>query len=173
MDGITSASLIAIVAAVAGIGIAVFFLKGRRVVEADADWFSGFAPERYRPMLRLIDRAEMEWVAGQAGSSPELIRQVRRTRARLFRLYLRSMRTDFTRLQALGRVLIGTGQASPALAQALFQANWAFTRAYWQVQFRLALFQMGARTVDASRLLEPLSHLNQALRAPLALGSAA
>ena len=166
MTGFSWAAMAAAGAVLAAIAIAALLLKTRRIAHADAKWFSAFSPDRYRPMLRLLDSAELEWLAREPGSSAALVRRVRQQRVAIFRRYLRSLRLDFDRLQAMGRVLIGTGQANQAVAQALFQANWAFTKAWWAIQFRLALYQLGFRRVDAATILEPLRNLDRALRIP-------
>src|SRR5579864_5197895 len=58
-------------------------------------WINELSVERYRPMMRLLDEADFEFLAAQPGMDRKSIRQLRLQRVRIFRGYLRDLNTDF------------------------------------------------------------------------------
>lgn len=161
------AGIVAIVAAFLLVAIAYRLLAPRSIRHADAEWFRGFHPERYQPMLRILDSSEFRFLARQPGVTRQLLRELRLRRIGVLNGYLRSMRNDFDRLQALGRVLIGAGLADRAMADALMQSKLTFTRAWWGLRLRLVLYRWGLAPVDATKLVNTLGSLDRTLRAPI------
>jgi hypothetical protein len=165
------AGFVAFAAALLLAAIAMRLLSQRPVQPADADWFRRFRPERYLPMLRLLDSSEFRFLERQPGATRSMIRQLRRRRLVVLHGYLRSMRDDFNRLQALGQALIGAGVADRALADALFQSRVEFFRAWWGFQIRIALYKWGVTPAAAGKLVGVLGSLDRALRVPQPVAS--
>lgn len=160
------AGLVALATALLLAAIAVRLSSHRSVHHADADWFRRFRPERYQPMLRLLDSTELRFLERQPGATRAMIRQLRRRRLAALRGYLQSMRTDFNRLQSLGQALIGTEVADRELADALFQSRIDFSRAWWGLRIRIALYRWGVTPDSARNLVGVLGSLDRALRVP-------
>jgi len=149
-----------LVVAFAGI---VFFLLLRRLsspahgLDFDPQWLSEFSMARYRPMERLLDGSDCEFLETQRGFTPEIAKTLRANRRRIFRGYLKCLRRDFGRLEAAARILmLHASQDRPDLAKALFRRRLLFTYAMGMAEVRLALHSVGLGRVDIHGLLESL-----------------
>jgi hypothetical protein len=167
------AGIVAVTAALFLIAIAIRLITPRRAHQADADWFRRFDPQRYQPMLRILDPAEFQFLQRQPGITRDLLRTLRRRRLTALCGYLASIRADFDRLQALGQVLIGSGRADRALADALFYSRLTFVRLYWSLRLHIVLYRMGLAPVDASGLLRAIGALDSAIRRPASAAATA
>lgn len=152
-----------------GLGIApVLALKRataskRRVTP---DWIDDLSVERYRPMLRLLDDAELHFLCSRTEVTPSLIAQFRRQRCQIFRGYLRSLRGDFTKICGATKVLLVEAAADrPDLASLLIQSHIAFAWSMALVHVRLALYSWGIGTVNAASLLRLFDGLRVELQA--------
>jgi len=91
----------------AGLGFALFclvrHLNTMRIASTETGTVS--SPERYRPMLRLLDARDFRYLA-ESGCSPEVVRKAKADRRAIFRRYLRCLVKDYSRLLAGLRVRI-------------------------------------------------------------------
>lgn len=114
---------------------------------------AGISARRYRPMERLLDRAEEAFVAAHAGS----VRRFRAERRRIFRSYLRSLERDFASVcGAIRLLLVHSRHDRPDLAAALMRREARFASAVFAVRCRLLLHAAGIGTVDVRNLLGAL-----------------
>ena len=165
-------NLVVIGAAVAA--AAVLFVLAR-ILFRPVSGAAGFAQDystvdltRYRPMLRLLEPAEMEFLRRSTPPGSDLARRVRRQHVRLFLAYLRALRADFELVQAAGRYLVAQGVAQPGMAAALFRAHAQFSRSVWILRFRLAGAWLGVGSVDARAVLGAFECAAGALAQPTA-----
>jgi hypothetical protein len=119
--------------------------------------------DHYRPLERLLQKTDWEYLASQPGMTAARIRQLRTQRRKLFRQYLGNLVSDFGALCFLVKALmIQSSVDRPDLARSLRQAKTSFYRAVVQIQLRLLIHAVGFPTVtievgDLTRALEALS----------------
>lgn len=124
-----------------------------------------FRPERFRPMERLLSRADFDFLAAQPGYHPRIGRRLRAERRRIFRSYLRSMRREFLTLHATARqVAVESCEDRPDLMAMLAKQRVIFSVAMLAVQIRLALDTLGLGAPDVSGLLRAYRSSDAALR---------
>src|ERR1700687_4993862 len=94
----------------APIGLAVVFLyktlASRHNNEVPMDELLVLSPDKYRPMTRLLQEEDFQFLSSQPGFSPRLGRHFRTERRRIFRGYLRSLSKDFSRVSMACQMLI-------------------------------------------------------------------
>jgi hypothetical protein len=121
--------------------------------------------DRYRPMLRLLERSDLRFLQSQPGFQPRMSRRLRRQRCRLFQGYLRHLTADFQHTcTALQMIMLRSGGDRPDLAKALLQAQTAFACGLLVVRFRLLLCRLGGASVDVTGLLNLFDILQSELR---------
>jgi hypothetical protein len=143
-----------------GMGLVVVFLVRRlgsdhQLLPVTIDWLSELSTDRYRPMLRLLDAADFQFLREQKGFTPEMEKRLRRQRVQAFREYLRLLEADFDRISSALRVILAqSAQDRPELASLVFQRRLSFALGLIEVQCRLALFGLGWSRVDVSGLIQ-------------------
>ncbi|MBM3728144.1 MAG: hypothetical protein FJW40_22300 [Acidobacteria bacterium] len=159
--------------AVAAVALATVFAAFAKKLLYPADqnkldpaWLEAFDVAHYRPMERLLDDSDVEFLCGLDGFRPGMDTQLLRTRRRLFRGYLRALTRDFNRLAGFVRLMLVFGEEDrPDLAAALLRLRWQFTLAVLALQLRLELHRFGLATVDASPVIGMLGSLRGAMAA--------
>src|ERR1035441_9513493 len=63
-----------------------------------AEWIDELSTDRYRPMMRLLDSREIEFLRTQTGFTPGMESKLRARRCQIFRGYLRCLDMDFQRV---------------------------------------------------------------------------
>ncbi len=145
-----------------------FFLK-MRLLQSRA---RGAAPllsaDRYRPMVRLLSDDDLAFV----GFNSKLRKDLRASRRKLFRGYLRCLTKDYAALLAgVREAMVRSGVDRPDLARALARNRVLFALAMCRIEFRLAFHATQAAKVDISGLVDALEVLRgqvNALAAPAA-----
>jgi len=143
------------------------------VPDFDVSWWNEFRPERYRPVGRLLDAEEFEYLRSLRGADRRILSEFRRRRTRIMREYLRQMSFDFGRLQVLGQMMLVSGLGNEELRDELFRQKVHFSIALWRVRAQTLAFRAGVGCVDASRLVGAMDQLALAVRAQSPLASAA
>src|ERR1700753_2911196 len=93
------------------LALAAFGLLFRLLVKRSSgaydpvEWLEQFSPASYRPMERLFDDRDYEFLASQPGYTPFIARRLRRERFGIFQSYLGSMIRDFHRLLKIARIV--------------------------------------------------------------------
>ncbi len=159
-------SLVIIAVAVVTIFAALFvwllrsLLAPSAVVAFDANWIDDFSIDKYRPMFRLLAEDDYEFLASQSGQPSNAVRRLRADRRRIFRAYLKSLVSDFYRLQVgLKLVMVHSEHDRPELAAQLLKQRMFFSYALVRVEFRLALHTFGLATVDVRDLIGSVDSL--------------
>jgi hypothetical protein len=125
-----------------------------------ADWIDDLSAERYRPMMRLLDDGDFEFLRSQPGVTSKLIATVREQRCRIFRAYLRALNADFNRVCLAIKLLIAdSGQDRPDLARVLLEYQARFALGMFRIQVRVAMFAWGWGRVDVSGLVSQFDGL--------------
>jgi hypothetical protein len=130
-----------------------------------AEWVDELSIERYRPMMRLLDASELEFLRSQPGFNPRMVSKLRVQRCQIFLGYLRSLNSDFQRVCAAIKILmLQSTQDRPDLAGLLVQHQMMFVWSTGLVYFRLGLYRWGLCGVDATSLVKNFDLMRQELR---------
>jgi hypothetical protein len=130
-----------------------------------AEWIDELSIERYRPMARLLDGGDMEFLRSQPGFTPEILNKLRSQRCQIFRGYLRCLQSDFGRVcSAIKLVMLQSRHDRPDLAAALVRHQLMFATGMIMVYCRLALFQWGLCGVDVAGLVKSFDWMRLELR---------
>jgi hypothetical protein len=174
--------LIATYAVLAGLIAALLFQIIRRLASpagrlpVTAEWIDELSIERYRPMMRLLEGADLEFLRTQPGFDPKMVTKLRAQRCQIFRGYLRCLNSDFGRVcAALRLVMLQSRGDRPDLAGALLRHRLQFAGGILGVQFRLYLYRWGFCGVDVTTLVRTFDLMRLELRTlvPAASGAAA
>ena len=152
------------------LGLAVLFLGFRlgsnnQVLPVTTDWLSELSTDRYRPMLRLLEESDFQFLRTRKGFTPEMARRLRRQRVHAFHGYLRMLEEDFDRVSAVLRLMLArSSHDRPELATLLFQRRLVFAFAVFRTHCRIGLFRLGLSSVDVSILIQLFDGMRQELR---------
>jgi hypothetical protein len=119
--------------------------------------------DHYRPLGRLLQNTEWQYLSAQPGMSQTRIRQFRAQRRKLFRHYLSNLTSDFGSLCFLVRALMVQSPVDrPDLHRSLRTIRNAFYMAVFKIHVRLFVHAVGLSTVtieagELTRALEALS----------------
>ncbi|MGD0499693.1 MAG: hypothetical protein ABSC23_14795 [Bryobacteraceae bacterium] len=171
------------------IGIAILALAGmllalailvRRSVSApgglplDAGWIDELSVERYRPMMRLLDDRDLEFLRSQPGFTPRMATRLRIQRCQIFRGYLHCLEGDFQRVcMAVKALMLQSRRDRPDLAAALVRHQATFVLTLAMVNVRVFFYRWGWGGVDVSALVRSFDAMRLELRslAPSAAGA--
>jgi len=130
-----------------------------------AEWIDELSIERYRPMMRLLDGADLEFLRSQPGFTPRMATKLRVQRCQIFRGYLRCLNGDFQRVCAAIKILmLQSRQDRPDLAGLLVQQQMRFACEMGLVYFRLVLYRWGVCGVDVTGLVKNFDLMRLELR---------
>jgi hypothetical protein len=154
-----------------GLGVALCWLWRSLVcpptsLPATASWIEELSPERYRPMMRLLDLEDLEFLRSQPGFTPRLARRLRRQRCQIFRGYLHLLNQDFQRISmALKLILAYSPHDRPELASALVRQQAQFALGMITVRARLFLYRWELSNVDVMGLIRTFDSMRLELQA--------
>jgi hypothetical protein len=135
-------------------------------------WIEELSVGRYRPMMRLLDEADFQFLAAQPGMTRQEIRRLRRERLQIFRDYLRDLNTDFACVcLAIKLVLLQSKIDRPDLALALVRNQIVFAGRMLAVRAQLLGSAVGLPRVQTEALLRLFDGMQVELRT-LAVDSA-
>ena len=130
-----------------------------------AEWIDELSTERYRPMMRLLDGGDLEFLRSQPGFNPRMAAKLRIQRCQIFRGYLRCLNGDFQRVCAAIKILmLQSRHDRPDLATVLIQHQVMFACGMVLVQFRLFLYRWGLSGVDVTSLVKNFDLMRLELR---------
>jgi hypothetical protein len=165
-----------------GAALVVLALLARKAFSAstvlplDAAWIDELSVERYRPMMRLLDERDLEFLRTQPGFTPRLAARLRAQRCLIFRGYIHCLEKDFQRVcMAVKVLMLQASHDRPDLAAALVRRQATFACAMAVVNVRVFLYRIGIGRVDASSLVGVFDAMRLELRslAPSAAGALA
>lgn len=151
--------------------VLLVFVARMRLLNAQVQARQGLPDaSRYRPMLRLLSDADLEF----AGTNPKLRGKIRAKRREMFRSYLRCLTKDYARLLSGIRVtMVESGVDRPDLAKALARNRVLFALALCRIELHLQLHALGLGKVDVSGLVEALDSLRGAVNVMTPVAGAA
>lgn len=153
-----------VVAAAILIALRQISLAGRRL-PVTAEWIDELSVERYRPMLRLLDGQDLQFLSTQPGFTRGMASKLRVQRCQVFRGYLRCLCADFSRICAAIKLLMLHSRSDrPDLAAVLVRHQMIFATGMVVVHCRLWLFEAGLCTVDADALVRTFDLMRLELR---------
>jgi hypothetical protein len=149
---------ISLLAALALVSALTFLLRklasGSNGLPLTSEWIDDLSLNRYRPMLRMLDGRDIEFLRSQPGYTPDIAKKLRSQRTQIFGSYLRSLETDFGRVcSAIKVVMVQSECDRPDLAQALLRQQVTFACAMFSVRAHLFLYSMGVSGVEVSKLV--------------------
>jgi len=126
----------------------------RRNLPVTPEWMDHLSAERYRPMLRLLQEEDLEFLRRQPGATPALVRRFRAQRCRAFRGYLRWLSVDFDRAcDALMVVMVNSPYDRADLLSAFIRSRFGFASSMLVVRCQLFLYRRKLAKVDIARLV--------------------
>lgn len=136
-------------------------LASRGVTAARAaEWLEDLSLERYAPMERLLDKADLVFLAAQPGYRRAMSSRLLRERRKIFIGYLRLLIRDFNRLARIARQMrVQSAEDRPDLAKALLRQQITFYVAVAVVRCKLALFPLGWPAVEGRRLVHAVARM--------------
>ncbi len=149
-------ALVAVLIPVLGVCLLLRRLTpGDQELPVTTEWLGELSAERYRPMLRLLDASDFEFLRTQKGFTPEMEKNLRRQRTAMFREYLNLLESDFARIcMALKLVMTQSECDRPDLATTLLQYQLRFAAGILTAHWQVFLFRCGIRNVEISGLVE-------------------
>jgi len=142
---------------VAGLTVALALRKvasPKRARPVTPEWIDELSLERYRPMLRLLDAADLEALREQPACGPRQVAEFRRERMRLFRGYLKQLVADFASVSmALKLIMLQSDIDRADLPVLLLRNQIRFAAGLVLVHARLALYQLGIGAVEIRSLV--------------------
>jgi hypothetical protein len=151
-----------------GVAFALLFSKlvgPQSAAPLNDNWDKLFSPVRYRPLERLLDGKDLQYLSSRPGCGRMLANRFRIERTNIFRGYTRCMRKDFGRVLSAIKVLMVHSQVDrPDLAWLIAKQRFMFAFAMMTVECRLVLFRYGMGSVDLQALLAPLDAIRFEVR---------
>jgi hypothetical protein len=130
-----------------------------------AEWIDELSIERYRPMMRLLDDGDLEFLRTQPGFTVQMVTRLRIQRCQIFRGYLRCLSGDFGRVcAAIKLVMLQSRHDRPELASALMHNQVLFATGVCSAYFRLFLYRWGLCGVDVTGLVKIFDMMRVELR---------
>ena len=128
--------------------------NGGQSLPVTAEWISDLSAERYKPMMRLLDSADIAFLRGQPGYTRSMETKLRTQRCQIVRGYLRCLNSDFQRVTtALKIVMTQSKRDRPDLAGVLMHQQMLFASGMAAIHFRLVLYRCGICNVDVTSLV--------------------
>lgn len=130
-----------------------------------AEWIDELSIERYRPMLRLLNKKDLHFLRTQPGFTPQMATKFRLQRCEIVRGYLRHLDTDFKRIcVALKVLMVQSKHDRPDLASAVMRSQMTFAYSMMMVQFQVVFYRYGLGIVDVTDLLKLFDGMRLELR---------
>lgn len=155
----------AVLALIAAAVILVRKLSGAdQSLPVTAEWISDLSTEQYRPMMRLLDSTDIQFLRDQPGYTRAMEAQLRRQRVQVFRGYLRSLNADFRRVSMALKILMTHSEKDRGdLASVLMHQELLFLTGMISIHCRLALYRWGLCTVDVTGLVRIFDQMRNEL----------
>ncbi len=154
------------------LGAAGLYWLVRRIASPKASlpvtsgWIDALSIERYRPMMRLLETEDLDFLRSQPGFNPGMVTRLRIQRCHIFRGYLRCLQSDFAKVcLAIKLLLLQSRYDRPDLAAALLRQQFLFAAAMAAVQFRLVLYRWGGCGADVAGLVRIFDGMRLELQA--------
>jgi hypothetical protein len=139
-----------------------------------ADWLQEEPAAKYRPMERLLDESDTQFLASFPELAPCVGHRLRVERRRIFRAYMRSLRRDFGRIYSATKLLILYSEVDrPDLAMELLRQRAQFAYGMLVLECLLVCHTVGVGRVDVRGLIGSLDRMRLQLKSLAPLQAAA
>jgi hypothetical protein len=170
--------LVAVLTALALLAALLLMVRGASSASpglpVTAEWIDELSPERYRPMMRLLDDRDVEFLRSQPGFTPKMATKMRAQRVQIFRGYLRTLDIDFQRVCTAVKILTVQSQRDrPDLAIILLRQKLAFSLCLVYAEMRLVLYRYGLGGMNAAVLVNCFDVMRLELRSLVPVGMSA
>src|SRR5581483_7892547 len=123
--------------------------------------------KRYAPAARLLSADDFAFIAGQPGYQSKIGRKMRKTRRRIFRMYVRKLASDYYRIHALARRMAANSpEANSVLVGKLVRQHISFWRAILLIEIRM--LTPGIPDINLAPLVESIEAMRVDLIGPAA-----
>jgi hypothetical protein len=130
--------------------------------QCTAEWLDNFTLDSYAPMARLLDKADFEFLASQAGYRREITTHLMGERRKIFAAYLGYLVGDFNQLIGIGKLMIVySSQDRQEFARRLWWQQMRFYVGICAVRVELALAPVGWTGTGADRLVGALTAMRK------------
>jgi hypothetical protein len=130
-----------------------------------SQWIEDLSLDRYRPMLRMLDGGDIDFLRSQPGFTPRMASKLRSQRTQIFRGYLKSLETDFARVcSAIKLIMVQCQNDRSELAETLIRQQITFACSMLGVRVRLLLYSWGVCGVDVTQLVRLFDSMRLELR---------
>jgi hypothetical protein len=130
-----------------------------------AEWIDELSIDRYRPMMRLLDHSDIDFLRSQPGFSPDMATRLRVQRCQIFRGYLRCLNSDFKRVcSAINMLMLQSTHDRPDLASILVHSRITFACGLLNVNVRVFFYRWGLGDVDVTSLVKTFDSMRLELR---------
>jgi hypothetical protein len=152
------------------VGSTVLFVLRRVVfpktnIPITTNWIDELSLEHYRPMVRLLDGGDLEFLGSQPGIDPKFLRRFRRQRCRIFRGYLKQLNTDFACIcMAIKVIMVQSELDRPDLACTLLRSQLLFAATMVSLRLRVVLYEVGIGRIEIAGLLRLFEGMRLELR---------
>ncbi len=157
-----------ILLALAAVGVLAYLIRKIAFggdLPVTSEWIEELSLDRYRPMLRMLDGDDIEFLRSQPGFTPRMATKLRAQRTQIFRGYLKSLETDFVRVcSAIKLIMLQCKRDRPELAEALVRQQITFACSMFAVRLRLVLYSWGVCNVDVTQLVKLFDSMRLELR---------
>lgn len=137
-------------------------LRRRNVRDCSLEWLDEFSLESYRPMERLLNEGDYEFLASQPGYHSGIARELRAERRKIFRIYMRSLIRDFNTLVRLAESMMVYSELDrPDLARAIFRLRRQFYINIIAIEIRLALLPLPSGVIEVKQLIRSLAAMQE------------
>jgi len=148
---------------VAAIFVALFvtlFKRASGVNPRGVSRLDDFSLDKYRPLDRLFDPADLQFAAAHPGYTASLGRKLASDRRAAARLFLAELTIDVDRMVAIGREMLAASHHDrPDLAATLFRQWLAFHLRVFSLRVQLRLAPLGFAPRRSAGLLEALTRM--------------
>jgi len=145
--------------------MAVKLVNPRGATGASIEWLDEFSTSKYIPMQRLLDGADFEFLAAQAGGNRVAAKRLRAEHRRIFSEYMRQLNADFHRLVTLANVMVVcSSQDRAELAHDIWMQRMSFYRAFCSLRIQIAMAPLGLAIPNVSTLLGTLGDMQSRVR---------
>ncbi len=129
------------------------------------EWIDELSTDKYRNMLRLLNRRDLELLRSRPDYSPQMAAEFRKERSQIFKKCLASMSVDFERICTAIRVLmLNAKNDRPDLASTLLQSQIMFTVAMANLRIRVFFYTLGWCEGDGSEVFRIFDAMRIELR---------
>ena len=141
----------------------------------DIQRIENFSLDSYRPMGRLLDEQDLEFLRAQPGYVPGLDRKLRSQRCAIYRAYLRSLSKDFGALHRAARTIVANAsEDQPELSTQLFRQGVRFWIGMSVIHCKLTLYSLNLypSSISAEGLVNAIANMQTQMFVPNAAAAA-